>query len=102
MLPLASGGKFHLAAFQHFQQGLLYTLMAWICGNSVVLSGLAGDFVELVQIDNTMFTAGNILVSGVVQIADSYLYIRAYKASLSKTGGIGYGKRNIQHLGQMG
>ena len=102
MFSLASGGKFHLAAFQHFQQGLLYTLMAWICGNSVVLAGFAGDFVELVQIDNTVLTAGNILVGCIVQIADSYLYIRADKASLGKTGGISYSKRNVQHFGQMG
>ena len=75
VLALAVSGELYIGAFQHFQKGLLYSFMSRVGSDGIILTGFAGNLVELVKIDDTMLGLFYVLTGGVVEIANGDLYI---------------------------
>ena len=63
---LTAGGELDDASLEHFEQCLLDALMARVGGNRVVLAGFPRNLVELVEVDDAVFGALDVLVCRVV------------------------------------
>ena len=81
------------------QQGLLHALTAHIAGDGGVLT-LAGDLVDLVDIDNTDLCLLHIKIRCLDQLEQNVLHILAHITGFGQGGGIGNGEGNAQHFCQ--
>jgi hypothetical protein len=75
---------------------LLHALAGDVTRNRRVLA-LAGDLVDLVDIDDARFGALDIVVGGLDEFEQDVLDILADVASFCERGGVGYRKGDIQH-----
>ena len=99
MLAAALRRNIAHSALQDLQQGLLHAFTAHIAGDGGVLA-LAGNLVDLVDIDNTDLRLLHIKIRCLDQLEQDVLHILAHIAGLGQGGGIGDREGDAQHLGQ--
>ena len=99
MLAAALRRNIAHSALQNLQQGLLHALTAHIAGDGGVLT-LAGDLVDLVDIDNTDLCLLHIKIRCLDQLEQNVLHILAHITGFGQGGGIGNGEGNAQHFCQ--
>ncbi|CKT23304.1 Uncharacterised protein [Mycobacterium tuberculosis] len=88
-----------LSALQDFQQGLLNALTGDVASNRRVLT-LAGDLVDLVDVDDAGLGAFDVVVGGLNKFEQDVLDVLADVTGLGQRGGVGDGKRHVKHRGQ--
>ncbi len=98
----APGVGWHIdgRAFDDFQQRLLHTFAAHVPRDAGVVAAFAGNFVDLVDVDNPVGSPLCVPIRGLQQTDQNALHIFAHIASLGQAGGVGDGEGHIQHLGQ--
>ena len=99
MLAAPLGRHVGQGAFQQFQQGLLHPFSGDIAGDRGIFA-LAGDLVDLIDINNAALGLLHIHVGFLQQPQQDVLHVFADVARLGQGGGIGHGEGHIQHLGQ--
>ena len=86
-------------AFHDLQQGLLHTLARYVAGDGRVV-GFAGDFIDLVDIDDAALRPFHIVIGGLQQLEDDVLHILADIAGLGQRGRIGHGEGHVENAGE--
>ncbi len=86
-------------ALQDLQQRLLHALAGHVTGDRRVLA-LAGDLVDLVDVDDPGLGLLDVVVGGLDQLEEDVLDVLADVAGLGERGGIGDGERHVEHPGQ--
>src|SRR5690606_1722113 len=82
-------------AFDQLEQGLLHTLARYVAGDRGIVR-LAGNLVDLVDVDDTHLGLLDIVVALLQQLLDDVLDILADIARLGESGGIGDGEGYIE------
>ena len=92
-------------AFQDLQQCLLHALAGDVAGDRRVVA-LAGNLVDLIDIDDAALRALHIEVRGLQELQQDVFHVFADVAGFGERGGIGNSERHVQHprqsLGQVG
>ena len=99
MLATTLRGHRRLGALQDLQQCLLYALAGDVAGDRRVLA-LAGDLVDLVDVDDAGFGTLDVIVGGLDQLEQDVLDVLADIAGLGQCGGVGDRERDVEHFGQ--
>lgn len=99
MLAAALGRHRGLAALDDLQQGLLHALAGHVAGDGEVL-GLAGDLVDLVDVDDADLGPGHLEVGGGDELQQDVLHVLAHVSRLGERGGVGDGEGHLQGTGQ--
>ena len=86
-------------ALENLQQPLLHTLAGDVAGDRDVL-GAAGDLVDFVHIDDADLGAFHVVVGGLQEAQDDVLDVVADIAGFGQRGGVGDGKRHVEHARQ--
>jgi hypothetical protein len=86
-------------ALHDLQQRLLHALARHVAGDRGVV-GLAGDLVDLVDIDDAALRAFDIVFAGLQQLEDDVLHILADIARLGQRRGIGHGEGHVEDARQ--
>ena len=86
-------------ALEDLQQRLLHALAGDVAGDRRVL-GLAGDLVDLVDVDDAGLGLLDVVVGGLDQLEEDVLDVLADVAGLGERGGVGDGERHVEHAGQ--
>ena len=86
-------------ALEHLQQRLLHALAGDVPGDRRVLR-LAGDLVDLVDVDDAGLGALDVVVGGLDQLEEDVLDVLADVARLGQRRGVGDRERDVQHPGQ--
>ena len=86
-------------ALQDLQQGLLHPFTRDIPGDRRVLA-LAGDLVDLVDVDDARLGLLDVVVRGLDQLEEDVFHVLADVAGLGQGGGVGDGERHVEHAGQ--
>ena len=86
-------------ALQDLQQGLLHALAGHVPGDRRVLA-LAGDLVDLVDVDDAGLGLLDVVVGGLDQLEQDVLDVLAHVAGLGERGGVGDGEGHVEHAGQ--
>ena len=88
-----------LGALQDLQQRLLHAFTGDVAGDRRVLA-LAGDLVDLVDVDDAGLGALDVVVGGLDQFEQNVLHVFTDIAGLGQRGGVGDRERDVEHLGQ--
>ena len=88
-----------LRALENLQQRLLNAFPGDIAGDRRVLA-LAGDLVDLVDVDDAGLGALDVVVGGLDQLEQNVLDVLTDIAGLGQRRGVGDRERDIEHLGQ--
>ena len=99
MLTPALGGHIGYGTLQNLQQSLLYTLAGNITGDRCVFT-LAGDFIDLIHIDNAPLRQLHIEVRRLQKTQENVLHIVTHIAGLGEGSGISNGEGHLQNPGQ--
>ena len=99
VLAAALRGHRGLGALQDLQQRLLHTFTGDVAGDRRVLA-LAGDLVDLVDVDDARLGALDVIVGGLDELEQDVLDVLADIAGFGQRGGVGDGERDVEHLGQ--
>ena len=99
VLAAALRGHRRLGALEDLQQRLLHTLAGHVAGDRRVLA-LAGDLVDLVDVDDAGLGALDVVVGGLDQLEQNVLDVLTDVAGLGQRGGVGDRERDVEHLGQ--
>ena len=99
VLAAALRGNRGLGALEDLQQGLLNALTGDVAGDRRVLA-LAGDLVDLVDVDDAGLGALDVVVGGLDQLEQDVLDVLTDVTGLGQRGGVGDGERHVEHLGQ--
>ncbi len=99
VLAAALRGNRRLGAFQDLQQRLLHALPRHVAGDGRVLA-LAGDLVDLVDVDDARLGALHVVVGSLDQLEQNVLDILTDVPGLGKGGGVRDRERDVEHLGQ--
>ena len=99
MLAAALRGHRRLGAFQDLQQSLLDSLTGDVAGDRRVLA-LAGDLVDLVDVDDAGLGALDVIVGGLDQLEQNVLDVLADVAGFRQRGRVGDREWHVEHLGQ--
>src|SRR5207253_4767752 len=99
VLAAALGRHVGHGALDDLEQGLLHTLTAHVAGDRRVLA-LARDLVDLVDVDDALLRALDVVVGGLQQVDDDILHVLAHIARLGEAGGVGDGERNVEDARQ--
>ena len=99
MLAAALRGDRRLGALEDLQQRLLHALSGDVASDRRVLA-LAGDLVDLVDVDDAGLGALDVIVGGLDQLEQNVLDVLADVAGLRQRGGVGDCERDVQHLRQ--
>ena len=86
-------------ALQDLQQRLLHALAGDVPGDRRVLA-LAGDLVDLVDVDDAGLGLLDVVVGGLDQLEQDVLDVLADVAGLGQRGRVGDGERHVEHPGQ--
>ena len=86
-------------ALEDLEQRLLHALAGDITGDRRVLA-LAGDLVDLVDVDDPGLGLLDVVVGGLDQLEQDVLDVLADVAGLGERGGVGDGERHVEHAGQ--
>ncbi len=100
VLASALGGHAGNGALQDLQQRLLDALAGDIAGDGGVLR-LAGDLVDLVNVDDPLFRFLQVIIGRLDQFQQDILHIFTYIPRFGQRGGVGDGKGHVQHLCQV-
>ena len=84
-------------ALEDLQQRLLHALARDVARDRRVL-GLAGDLVDLVDVDDAGLGALDVVVGGLDQLEEDVLDVFADVSGLGQRGGIGDGERHVEPL----
>ena len=95
MLAAAGGRNAGHRALKNLEQCLLNALARDIAGDGEVL-GLAGNLVDLVNVDNANLRALNVAIGRVDELEQDVLHVLANVASLGERGSVGDGKRHLE------
>ena len=101
MRVLATALRRHrrLGALQDLQQRLLHAFPGHVAGDRRVLA-LAGDLVDLVDVDDAGLGALDVVVGGLDQLEQNVLDVLTDIAGLGQRRGVGDRERDVEHLGQ--
>ena len=99
MLAAALGRDVRQRALDDLEQRLLYTFPGDVPGDGGA-AGLAGNLVDLVNVDDPLRGALHVVVCVLQQAQDDVLDVLAHVTRLGERRGIGDGKGNVEHLGQ--
>ena len=83
------------STFHDFQQSLLHPFTGHIAGDRRIVR-LAGDFINLVNIDDAALRPLDIIFTGLQQLQDDVFNILTHIAGLRQCGGIRHGEGHIQ------
>ena len=86
-------------ALDDLEQRLLHALARHVAGDRGVVA-LAGDLVDLVNVDDALLGAGDIEVGGLEQAQQDVLDVFADVAGLGQRGGVGDGEGHVEDLGE--
>ena len=92
VLAAALGRHATPGALEDLQQRLLHALAGDVAGDRRVL-GLAGDLVDLVDVDDPGLGLLDVVVGGLDQLEQDVLDVLADVAGLGERGGVGDGER---------
>ena len=105
MLAAAGGRNACHRALKDLKQRLLNALARNVAGDGEVL-GLAGNLVDLIDIDDAHLRALDVAIGGVDELEQDILHVLAHVTGLGERGGVGDGKRHLEdareRLGQQG
>src|SRR6202000_2918717 len=79
--------------------GLLYAFAGHVAGDRGVLA-LAGDLVDLVDVDDAGLGAFDVVVGGLDQLDQNVVHVFTDITGLGQRGGVGDRERDVEHLGQ--
>ncbi len=85
--------------FEDLQQRLLHALARYVTGDRRVL-GLAGDLVDLIDVDDAGLGALDVVVGRLDQLEQDVLDVLADVAGLGERGGVGDRERDVEHPGE--
>ena len=88
-----------LRALEDLQQRLLHALAGDVAGDRRVLA-LAGDLVDLVDVDDPGLGPLDVEVGGLDQLEQDVLDVLADVAGLGERGGVGDGERHVEQPGE--
>ena len=86
-------------ALEDLQQRLLHALAGDVAGDRRVLA-LAGDLVDLVDVDDARLGLLDVVVGGLDQLEEDVLDVLADVAGLGQGRGVRDGERDVEHAGQ--
>ena len=86
-------------ALEDLEQRLLHALAGDVTRDRRVLA-LAGDLVDLVDVDDPGLGLLDVVVGGLDQLEEDVLDVLAHVARLGERGGVGDGERHVEHAGQ--
>ena len=86
-------------AFQDLEQGLLHPFARHVAGDGGVV-GLAGDLVDLVDVDDAGLGLLDVEVGRLDELEQDVLHVLAHVAGLGEGGGVGDGERHVEDAGQ--
>ena len=86
-------------ALEDLEQRLLHALTGDVTGDRRVL-GLAGDLVDLVDVDDPGLGLLDVVVGGLDQLEEDVLDVLADVARLGERGGVGDRERHLQQPGE--
>ena len=86
-------------ALEDLEQRLLNALAGDVAGDRRVLA-LAGDLVDLVDVDDAGLGLLDVVVGGLDQLEQDVLDVLADVAGLGERGGVGDRERDVEHPGQ--
>ena len=86
-------------ALEDLEQRLLHALARDVAGDRRVLA-LAGDLVDLVDVDDPGLGLLDVVVGGLDQLEEDVLDVLADVAGLGEGGGVGDGEGHVEHAGQ--
>ena len=93
------GGTLACGPFQDLEQGLLHALARDVPGDGGVV-GLAGDLVDLVDVDDARLGLLDVEVGGLDELEEDVLHVLAHVAGLGEGGRVGDGERHVEDAGQ--
>ena len=82
-------------ALQDLEESLLYPFSRNVPRDGRVL-GLAGDLVDLVDVDDPLLSPVDVVVGGLEQLEEDVLHVLSDIASLGETGGVGDGEWDVE------
>ena len=82
-----------------FEQRLLHAFAGHVTRDRRVLA-LAGDLVDLVDVDDPGLGLLDVVVGGLDQLEEDVLDVLADVAGFGERGGVGDGERHVEHAGQ--
>ena len=86
-------------ALQDLEQRLLHAFARHVAGDRGVL-GLAGDLVDLVDVDDAGLGLLDVVVGGLDQLEEDVLDVLADVAGFGERGGVGDRERHLEHAGE--
>ena len=99
MLAPALGWHGRNRPFEDLQQGLLHPFTGDIASDGRVFR-LAGDLVDLVDVDDPLFRALDVEVGGLDQLEQYVLHVLTDIAGFGEGSGVGDGEWDVEHPGQ--
>jgi hypothetical protein len=99
VLAPALGGHAGGGPLQDLEQGLLHALAGDVAGDRRVLA-LAGDLVDLVDVDDPGLGLLDVVVGRLDQLEQDVLDVLTDVAGLGEGGGVGDRERHVEHPGQ--
>ena len=99
VLAAALGRHRRGRALEDLEQRLLHTFARHVAGDRRVL-GLAGDLVDLVDVDDAGLGLLDVVVGGLDQLEEDVLDVFADVARFGERGGVGDRERHLQHARQ--
>src|SRR5205807_2455967 len=99
MLAAALGRHRGGGALEDLQQRLLHALARDVTGNRRVLA-LAGDLVDLVDVDDAGLGLLDVVVGGLDELEEDVLDVLADVARLGQRRGVGDGEGHVEHAGE--
>ena len=99
VLAAALGRDVGHRALEDLQQGLLHALAGDIAAHRR-RRRLAGDLVDLVEVDDPLLGAGHVVVGRLQQPHEDVLHVLAHVPGLGEDGGVGHAEGDLQDLGQ--
>jgi hypothetical protein len=99
MLAAALGRNVGRRPFENLEQRLLHAFAGDVARDRRVLA-LAGDLVDLVDVDDALLGALDVVVGGLNELEQNVLDVFADVAGLGERGCVGHRERNVEDLGE--
>src|SRR5882762_5625084 len=99
MFATALGGNVASGSFENLQQGLLDAFARNVARNGNVFR-FAGDFVDLVDIDDAALGALDVVIGILEEAQDDVFHVFTNIAGFGQGRGVGDGERDIEYLSE--
>ena len=86
-------------AFHDLQQRLLHALAGHIARDGRIV-GLAGNFIDLVDIDDAALRPLDIVICGLQQLEDDIFHVLAHVTRFGQRGRVGHGEGHVEDAGK--